>query len=128
MGSGDDDEKGKIIEFPGGRVNEAPNREGESEGKVILTKEKVFRLIKALSVVHMATTYRARKNESCKENIRHADFPCKLNCACYVNITAAMGLESFFGGETQEEAKILIDGEHEMMKAIYKDLHDEDED
>ena len=127
MSSDEGDDKGNIIEFPGSKPKETKSAPKGDHQKVTLTKDKVFRLVKAISTIHMATTYKARKNELCKENIRKADFPCKLNCACYVNICAAMGLEAFFGGETQKEAEILVDSEYEMMRIIYQDLYDEDE-
>lgn len=127
----DDEDRGNVIRFPSAeeiRASKEKDQPKAHTGPVTLSKENVFRLIKALSIIHMATTYRARNNESCKENIRFANFPCKLNCACYVNIVSAMGLESFFGGETRLEAEALVDAEHEMIKAIYTELYDEDAD
>ena len=99
----------------------------KQEKVLALTKEGVTRLVKALATIHLATTYRARKNEQCQENIKTAHFPCKINCACYVNICAAMGLEAFLGGEAQEEAILLVDAEHDLIKSIYENLRDEDD-
>ena len=129
--SDEDDDLGNVITFPG--TKQESKRVGgdvpDTEGKpIILTKENVFRLVKALSTIHLATTYKARKNDTCKENVRFANFPCKINCACYVNICSAMGLESFFGEEIKEEAELLVDAEHDLIKVIYKDLYDEDDD
>ena len=130
--SDDDSGEGKIIPFPSQKKrtesNEPAGQGNEKRAPIALTKDNVHRLVKSLSTIHMATTYRASKNESCKENIRQANFPCKLNCACYVNLCSAMGLEAFLGGESQEEAILLVDAEHELIKALYPTLHDEDED
>lgn len=136
----DDDENhvaDNVIVFPGNKKT-SPNKPVEedtldefreySEAKISVTKDSITRLIKALSTIHMATTYRARKVQACKDNIYNANFPCKLNCACYVNICAAMGLESFLGGPTQEEATLLVDAEHDLILSVYKTLYDEDND
>ena len=129
--SEDDEGGGNIIQFPSLK-KQSPEQDDSGgddslkQEKIIITKESVERLVKALSTIHMATTYRARKNEDCKENIRLANFPCKLNCACYVNICAAMGLESFLGGESQEEAIMLVNAEHELIRVLHEDLIDED--
>lgn len=126
----DDDEYGKVIEFPKNRKRDKPEEDTSEESyndePVLMTKESVVRLVKALATIHLATTYRARKNEECQENIKVANFPCKLNCACYVNICAAMGLESFLGGESQKEAILLVEAEHELIKTLHTSLRDED--
>lgn len=130
----DDDEQGNVIQFPGSKKTEKKVEESEPEKDdyvqkpVHITKESVSLLVKALSTIHMATTYRAKKIQSCKDNIVKANFPCKINCPCYVNICAAMGLEAFLGGPTEEEARLLVEAEHELMAAVYKDLLDEDDD
>ncbi len=130
--SDDEENGGKIIPFPSkkrrSKEKDSPEPVEESRAPIHLTKDNVHRLVKSLSTIHMATTYRASNNESCKENIRKANFPCKLNCACYVNLCAAMGLEAFLGGESQEEAILLVDAEHELIKALYPNLADEDAD
>tara|TARA_Y100000114_G_scaffold157313_1_gene189579 strand:+ start:1810 stop:2205 length:396 start_codon:yes stop_codon:yes gene_type:complete len=127
----DDDEYGKIIEFPknkkGNKSKEDTSDQGYNDEPVVMTKESVVRLVKTLATIHLATTYRARKNEKCQENIKVANFPCKLNCACYVNVCAAMGLESFLGGETQKEAILLVEAEHELIKTLHTSLLDEDD-
>lgn len=135
-----DDDPGNVIQFPvasssnKNKEENPPESTSEESAKelkkpaVQITKDSVARLLKALSTIHMATTYRAKRNQVCQDNIVSANFPCKLNCACYVNICAAMGLESFLGGPTQEEAILLVDAEHELITTIYGDLHDEDED
>jgi hypothetical protein len=136
-----DDDQGNVIQFPvasssnKSKAESPPGSTGEESAKeskrypsVQITKDSVSRLIKALSTIHMATTYRATRNEVCKSNIVSANFPCRLNCACYVNICAAMGLEAFLGGPSQDEAVLLVDAEHELISKIYVDLVDEDED
>ena len=128
----DDEDKGTVIQFPGPKKSKPKDEEKERVSQhhqkpIRVTKDSISLLIKALSTIHMATTYRAKKVESCKENLLKANFPCKLNCACYVNICAAMGLEAFLGGPTQEEASLLVEAEHELMINVYKDLYDEDE-
>lgn len=124
--SDDEDQKSNVIPFPLGNKDDEEDSP-EPREPILLTKDSVARLVKSLSTIHMATTYRARKNETCKENLQLANFPCKLNCACYVNLCAAMGLESFLGGESQEEAILLVDAEHELIKSLHETLLDEDD-
>ena len=129
-----DDDKGNIIQLPGAdsskkskdTTSKKDDKAWDDQKPITITKDSVTRLVKSLSTIHMATTYKAKTLQKCKDNIYSANFPCKLNCTCYVNLCAAMGLESFLGGPSQEEAIFLIDAEHDLISNIYKDLIDED--
>ena len=130
--SEDGEDSGNIIQFPFGNKSETESsssvdQEHEFPDEIRMTKDSVVRLVKTLSTIHLATTYKASKNETCKVHIKAGNFPCKINCACYVNVCAAMGLHAFLGGEAQEEAIKLVDAEHDLMRTIHDVLVDEDD-
>jgi len=112
----------KIIPFPTRKVVE------EEIETLSVNEDCVQDLIVAISSINMATRYRGKFNEDCKESLEKDNFPCSENCGCYSHMLSSMALELIFEGARSEDAKKHLYKEYANLCAKKLPVVTDDED
>ena len=88
-----------VIPFPTKKV------EVEELDRLEISHQSVQDLVIMAACINMSTTYRGKFEESCRTNVKEANFPCSQNCGCYSHMLSSMALELIFDGPRADEAR-----------------------
>jgi len=112
----------KVIPFPTRKVV-------EQEIETLEVNENCVQdLIIAISSINMATRYRGKFDEQCRESLEKDNFPCSENCGCYSHMLSSMALELIFEGDRSEDARKHLYKEYATLCSKRLPIISDDED